>query len=147
MKRFRRITALALTLVVIAMLAISASAASFSRSVPGDFGVGVGAMFNGNLTTSRAQADAVFYGADDPSIELIHQHIVIEGQSFSGLSNTFKLVEDDEIVYGNDTVGAYAVADSGYNIQFVQYAYDAYYIANGVIDCYMNDGPVTLRNP
>ena len=147
MKLFKRISALALTLVVIAMLAISASAASFSRSVPGDFGVGVGAMFNGNLTTSEAWSSAVFYGADDSSIDLIHQRIVIEGHSVNpNSSENTRTVRDNKIVYGNDTVGAYAIASDSYNIQYATYTYDAYYIANGVIDCYMNDGPVTLTN-
>lgn len=150
MKRFRRITAIALTLVVIAMLGISASAANFSRSVTGDFGQGVGAEFNGDLTTSEAWASADFHGAEEDYIDLRYQHLVIIGQSVSQNDPyTFGEVEDEEYSYGDNdyTVAAYDVADDGYRIQYVKYTYDAYYVANGVIDCYMNDGPVRLNNP
>ena len=149
MKLFRKITALALTLVIVAMLGISASAASFSRSVPGEFGVGVGTAFNGNLTTREAWASAVFHGAEENDIELEYQHIAIDGQSVSqNAPYTFGSVEDEDFSYGDndDTVGAYAIASDNYRIQYAQYSYEAYYVANGVVDCYMNDGPVTLTN-
>ena len=148
MKRFRRITAITLALVVIAMLGISASAASFSRNVPGDFGVGVGAVFNGNLTTSQAWASAAFYGAQEEGIDLVYQQIVIDGQSVSqDTPYDFKRIEANQKIYDNDAVGALAPASTDYDIQYATYTYNAYYIANGVIDCYMNDGPVRLNNP
>lgn len=148
MKLFRKVTAIALTLVVIATLGISASAAS--ASVPGDFGVNVGADFSWNLTTSEAWASAVFHGAEEDDIELEYQHIVIAGNSVSQDSPyIYRSVDDDKYVYGdnNYTVGAYAIAYPGYNIQYATYTYDAYYVANGVVHCYPNYGPVRLNNP
>ena len=147
MKTIRKLTVLVLTLAIIAMFCISASAStnSFTVTVHGDFQES--ALFYGTLTMREAEANAVFGVTGNPNIVLRYQHILIEGQIVSsGPPYTYALVEDDEIVYGDDTVAALAITSSSYQIRSAKYYYDAYYIANGVVDCYLNHGPVTLTN-
>ena len=145
MKRFRRITAIALTLVVIAMLGISASAAGSNTIINGDFGVG--ATFSWNLTTSEARADAVFYGAEDDHIDFQNHYISIEYTFIHKTTNG----TDEDIVTSSSTrnysITAVATADSNHKLKTAKYYYEARYIANEVVDCYLYHGPVTLTNP
>ena len=64
MKLFRRIAALVLTLAVIAMFGISASAASFQQHV--DKGNGTGAYVYGTLLDEYASASIDVYGTENP---------------------------------------------------------------------------------
>ena len=143
MKRFRRITALALTLVVIAMLGISASAATeFRAPLNGDFGVG--AVVTGNITSNSVTATARLYEAGpENNIEIVEQE----------LRATYTFSPDDgRTTYpGNETaISEDATVDLNFGppadceILSATYNYDAYYIANGVVDCYIQYGPVEL---
>lgn len=139
MKRFRRITALALTLVVIAMLGISASAAS--ETINGDFGAFT--HFEWTLTRNAARGEARFRdnGGD---IHLQEQKIVIEGIRVN--ENTYEREEYEVNVDLDDPdIVAEASAFSPWYLLNATFNYDATYTANGV-PCYYYSGPKVLHN-
>ena len=147
MKLFRRIAALALAVAVVAMFGISASAADFTRNVSGDFGVGVGAMFKGDLELRKATAEVEFFGdeTEDDDIDLEWQRVQIACSyldSFGDMQGEVADVTDRT----RKCFSVEVTIDSPLTIASATYRYDAYYVANGVVECHISDGPVTLTN-
>lgn len=144
MNRFRKITALALTLVVITMLGISASAASFSQTINGDFGVF--AVCEGNLSANAITAWAAMFEADYDYIEVVGQELYVE-YTYALVGSTTGYTRHRTATARDGTVDLNFGPPSGCVFSSATYKYDAYYIANGVADCHLYHGPVALVIP
>ena len=148
MKLFRRIAALALALVVVAMLGISASAAGSDETINGDFGAF--AHFEWSLTRSTARGEASFHdnGGD---IELTVHNIWIEYTQVNESTKERVTTTARETVQKNGTIPANTAlvkevpAASPWYFLNATFNYDATYIANGVVDCYLFSGPKALH--
>lgn len=148
MKLFRRIAALALAVAVIAMLGISASAASFRKlDIFGDFGAG--AIFEGNLTSTTIRANATFIPNYQDNV-LRYQRIQLSCTAMDNYGNLI-IVNEEQLPlipnYGGNYFEVNGTLSSGLHFAAATYCYDAYYIANGVVDCFLYGGPVTLTHP
>ena len=144
MKLFRRIAALALAVAIVAMFGISASAASFTdMNIFGDFGTG--AIISGILTSKTITGTAEFIP--------VYQSNVLQNQN---IVNTYSVAQGNvpvniSAVFHTERIGnvvnRYSDSlDGDYRFSSATYSYNAYYIANGVVDCYLSAGPHELIN-
>lgn len=145
MKLFRRIAALALALVVVAMLGISASAASFrDMNIFGDFGTG--AIFTGILTSKTITGTAEFIPVYQSNVlqdqQIRTPYYVVRNNVQQDVTVNFHTEKIGNVInhYSDSLVGNYEFSSASYY-------YDAYYIANGEVDCYLSSGPHVLTNP
>ena len=145
MKLFRRIAALALAVAVVAMFGISASAASFrDMNIFGDFQAG--AIFTGILTSKTITGTAEFIPNSDDNI-LQNQNIVNNYWVTNLNGGSENILVDFQTERIGNVVNHYSAAlGENYNFTRATYTYNAYYIANGVVDCYLSAGPHTLIN-
>ena len=143
MKLFRRITAIVLTLVVIAVLGISASAASFSQTINGDFGVF--AFCEGNLSANAITAWATMFEADYDYIEIVGQELSVE-YTFAPVGSTTWYIRNRTATEQDSTVDLNIEPPAGCEFLNATYNYNAYYTVNG-IDCHLYHGPVALAMP
>lgn len=142
MKRFRKITALALAVAVVAMFGISASAAGSSVNLNGDFGTG--AIFSWGLTSNVANATATFHGAEDNNIQIADHRIQISCSYFDGFGNLRS--GNGERRNQLDYVFASVAVNQNCRITNATYRYDVAYITSDDVYCTLFHGPVMLTN-
>lgn len=129
---------------VIAMFGISASAASFSQYVPGDFGVF--AVCSADLLPNTIVASATMFEVDYDYIEIVEQKLEVQYVfSPDGGSTCFPAVE--RTTTEDKTIDLNFEPPANCEFRSATYNYESYYIANGVADCHIYHGPVALALP
>ena len=142
MKLFRRIAALALAVAVVAMFGISASAASFSEPINGDFGAFT--QLECSITTSVARGVAYFIDPEG-NLEFENHTIEFEVTYYDSNINAIRSYSESRTME-NTAMSVEYLAGNGQSLQIATFDYSANYFANGNVPCHHFSGPRTLHS-